>query len=582
MFHKREFSKTGSASLPVPKYVPEAAQNLVMSQKEKEALESQGKDKDVRRVNALVVRAVAESLKSSLGPQGLEKMLIDPYLNVTITSDGSTMLRNLEVRHPTVKILVDAARTMYKEVGDGTTSMIVLASELIWRAKDLMQKGIAPATIEGGYRAAMSRTLEIYSDMAIRIDPMDVKKLKEVAMTAIAGKSMFQDEEKLASFSVEAVLAAAYKASSGYTVDLEDVGIEKKKGESGNDTMLIKGLALERRVLHSSMPKLITDAKIAILNRPLAIELKPKDEENGGTWRVTKMKFKIDSVEKLQSSTAQKQKLFEGWVEKIATCGANVVVCRRHIDDLAQFLLGRRGILAVAHVRQPEIFKLAKASGGRIVEDFDEITSSDLGSAKTVEERIMGPGPAEPWVFIEGCRNPKSYTILVRGGTKTIVDASEKLVRNALSAVRNAVINPRILPGGGAPELQAARRIRTWAARGLPSREQLPAITYADALEEIPSTLARNAGMDAIDALVELRSHHARGASTMGIDAFSQKIGDTEARSIYDTLTVREQMIKSASELALVIIRIDQILASTKPVKQGKRIDRKKEKEKGS
>ena len=576
MFHKREFSKTGSASLPVPKYVPEAAQNLVMSQKEKEALESQGKDKDVRRVNALVVRTVAESLKSSLGPQGLDKMLIDPFLNVTITNDGSTMLRNLEVRHPTVKILVDAARTMYKEVGDGTTSMIVLASELIWRAKDLMQKGIAPATIEAGYRAAMSRTLEIYSDMAIRIDPMDVKKLKEVAMTAIAGKSMFQDEEKLASFSVEAVLAAAYRASSGYTVDLEDVGIEKKKGESRNDTMLIKGLALERKVLHSSMPKLITDAKIAILNRPLAIELEPK--ENGGTWRVTEMKFKIDSVEKLQTSTAQKQKLFEGWVEKIATCGANVVVCRRHIDDLAQFLLGRRGILAVAHVRQPEIFKLAKASGGRIVEDFDEITSSDLGSAKTVEERIMGPGPAEPWVFIEGCRNPRSYTILVRGGTKTIVDASEKLVRNALSAVRNAVVNPRILPGGGAPELQAARRIRSWAARGLPSREQLPAITYADALEEIPSTLARNAGMDTIDTLVELRSHHARGASTMGIDAFSQKIGDTQTRSIYDTLTVREQMIKSASELALVIVRIDQILASTKPVKQGKRIDRKKEK----
>lgn len=563
-----------------PKYVPEAAPNLVMSQKEKEALESQGKDKDVRRVNALVVRTVAESLKSSLGPQGLEKMLIDPYLNVTITSDGSTMLRNLEVRHPTVKILVDAARTMYKEVGDGTTSMIVLASELIWRAKDLMQKGIAPATIEGGYRAAMSKTLEIYSDMAIRIDPMDVKKLKEVAITAIAGKSMFQDEEKLASFSVEAVLAAAYKASSGYTVDLEDVGIEKKKGESRNDTMLIKGLALEREVLHSSMPKLIRDAKIAILNRPLAIEMEPK--ENGGTWRVTEMKFKIDSVEKLQTSTSQKQKLFEGWVEKIATCGANVVVCRRHIDDLAQFLLGRRGILAVAHVRQPEIFKLAKASGGRIVEDFDEITSSDLGSAKTVEERIMGPGPARPWVFIEGCRNPRSYTILVRGGTKTIVDASEKLVRNALSTVRNAVINPRILPGGGAPELQAARRIRTWAARGLPSREQLPAITYADALEEIPSTLARNAGMDAIDTLVELRSHHARGASTMGIDAFSQRIGDTEARSIYDTLTVREQMIKSASELALVIIRIDQILASTKPLAHGKRIDRKKEKEKGS
>jgi chaperonin GroEL (HSP60 family) len=547
-----------------------------MSQKEKEALESQGKDKDVRRVNALVVRTIAEYMKSSLGPHGLDKMLIDPYLNVIITNDGSTMLRNLEVRHPTVKILVDAARTMYKEVGDGTTSMIVLASELIWRAKNLMEKGIAPATIESGYRAAMIRTLKIYSDMAIRIDPRDAKKLKEVAMTAIAGKSMFQDEENLASFAVEAVLAAAYRASSGYAVDLEDVGIEKKTGESRNDTMLIKGLALEREVLHSSMPKLIRDAKIAILNRPLAIEIEPKEE--GGTWRVTEMKFKIDSVEKLQTSTAQKQKLFEGWVEKIAACGANVVVCRRHIDDLAQFLLGRRGILAVAHVRQPEIFKLAKASGGRIVEDFDEITSSDLGSAKTVEERIIGPGPAKPWVFIEGCRNPRSYTILVRGGTKTIVDASEKIVRNALSAVRNAVINPRILPGGGAPELQSARRIRSWAARGLPSREQLPAIAYADALEEIPSTLARNAGMDAIDTLVELRSHHARGASTMGIDAFSQRIGDAEARSIYDTLTVREQMIKSASELALVIIRIDQILASTKPLAHGKRIDRKKEK----
>jgi chaperonin GroEL (HSP60 family) len=547
-----------------------------MSQKEKEALESQGKDKDARRVNAIVVRTVGEYVKSSLGPHGLDKMLIDPYLNVIITNDGSTMLRNLEVRHPTVKMLVDAARTMYKEVGDGTTSMIVLVSELIWRAKDLMEKGIAPATIEDGYRAAMIRTLGIYSDMATRIDPMDVKKLKEVALTAIAGKSMLQDEEKLASFAVEAVLAAAYRASSGYTVDLEDVGIEKKKGESLNDTMLIKGLALEREVLHSSMPKLIRDAKIAILNRPLAIEMEPK--EDGGTWRVTEMKFKIDSVEKLQTSIPQKQKLFEGWVEKIAACGANVVVCRRHIDDLAQFLLGRKGILAVAHVRQPEIFKLAKASGGRIVEDIDEITSSDLGSAKTVEERIIGPGPAKPWVFIEGCRNPRSYTILVRGGTKSNVDASERLVRNALSAVRNAVINPRILPGGGAPELQSARRIRSWAARGLPSREQLPAIAYADALEEIPSSLARNAGMDVINTLVELRSHHARGASTMGIDALSQRIGDAEARSIYDTLTVREQMIKSASELAMVIIRIDQILASTKPLAHGKRIDRKKEK----
>jgi chaperonin GroEL (HSP60 family) len=532
-----------------------------MSQKEKEALENQAKE--LRRVNALVVRAFAESLKSSLGPQGLDKMVIDPYLNVTITNDGSTWLRYLDVRHPTAKILVDAARTMYKEVGDGTTSMIVLASELIWRATDLTRKGVAPATIQDGYSAAMNRALKVYSDMAMRIDPMDARKLKGVALTAIAGKSMFQDEDRLAGFAVEAVLAAAYKASSGYMVDLEDIGIEKKHGGSHNDSMLVKGLAIaEREVAHSSMPKMIKDARIAILNRPIAIELKPKDVDSG-KWTKTEMKFRVDSVEKLRSSMVQQERLFEGWVEKIANCGTNVVVCRRHIDDLAKFLLGRRSILAVEHVRQPEIFKLAKASGGQIVEDLDEITASDLGSADTVQERDMGP--PRPWIFIEGCKNPRSYTIVIRGGTKTGVEASEKCVRNALSAVRNAVINPKILPGGGAPEVEAARRIRTWAERHLPGQEQLPATVFADALEEIPSALAKNAGMDPIDTLVRLRSHHARGASSAGIDGFTQEIDNTATRSIYDTLTVREQMIKSASELALTIVRIDMILASTKP-----------------
>jgi chaperonin GroEL (HSP60 family) len=546
-----------------------------MSQTEKEALESQ--TNEVRRINALVVRAFAEALKSSLGPQGLDKMLIGPHKNVTITNDGSTWLRYLmnEVRHPTAKMLVDAARTMYKEVGDGTTSMIVLASELIWRARSLTEKGVAPSTIETGYSAAMNKTLKIYSDLAMRIDPMDTKKLKAVAMTAIAGKSMLTDEDQLASFAVEAVLAAAYKASSGYRVDLEDVGIEKKEGESGNETMLIKGLAIaEREVAHPSMPKLITNARIAILNRPLAIELKPKDTElagGGGTWTLTDMKFKVDSVEKLQSSIVQKERLLEGWVEKIASSGANVVVCRRHIDNLAKFLLGRRGILAVEHVRQPEIFKLAKASGGRIVEGFDEIAASDLGSADTVQERDMGP--PKPWLFIEGCKNPRSYTLVIRGGTKTVVESSERSLRNALSAVRNAVINPKILPGGGAPEAEAARRIRIWAA-SLPGREQLPASIFADALEEIPSALARNAGMDAINTLVRLRSRHSRGESMTGIDGFAQEIGNTAARSIYDTLTVKEQVIKSAGELALTIIRIDMILASTKPQTEKHRLSR--------
>lgn len=534
-----------------------------MSQTEKQALESQ--TNEIRKINALVARAFAESLKSSLGPQGLDKMLIDPHMNVTITNDGSTWLRHLErqVRHPTAKILIDAARTMYKEVGDGTTSMIILASELIWRAKSLSEKGVAPSTVETGYGAAMNRTLKVYSDLAMRISPMDTKKLKGVAMTAIAGKSMLGDEDQLASFAVEAVLAAAYKTSSGYKVDLEDVGIEKKPGESRDDTMLIKGLAIaDREVVHSSMPKLITNARIAILNRPLAIELKPKDTEPG-TWTHTDMKFKVDSVEKLQSSIVQKERLLEGWVEKIASSGANVVVCRRHIDDLAKFLLGRRRILAVEHVRQPEIFKLAKASGGRIVEDFDEITASDLGSADTVQERDMGP--PRPWLFIEGCKNPRSHTIVIRGGTKTVVESSERSLQIALSAVRNAVINPKILPGGGAPEAEAARRIRTWAARRLPGQEQLPATMFADALEEIPSALAKNAGMDPIDTLVRLRSDHARGASSAGIDGPTQEIDNTATRSIYDTLTVKEQMIKSAGELALTIVRIDMILASTKP-----------------
>ncbi len=516
--------------------------------------------RDARRTNILAARVIAEALASSLGPRGMDKLLVDSFGSATITGDGATILKEMDVQHPAAKMLVEVAKAQDDEVGDGTTTVVVLAGEFLKNAGELLEQDIHPSIIVDGFEKALSKALEIIDEVAIKVDPTDREMLKKIAMTALSSKVVAEYKEFLANLAVEAILTVAEKENGRFKVDLDNVKVEKKKGESIEETVLVRGIVLDKEVVHPGMPKRIEKAKIALLDCPLEIE-KPE-------WSA---KIHVTSPEQLKAFLDQEADMLKRMVDKIASVGANVVFCQKGIDDMAQHFLAKKGIMAVRRVKKSDMEKLARATGARIVTSIDDLTPDDLGYAELVEERKVGE---DKMVFVEGCKNPRAVTILVRGGAEHIVDEAERAIHDALCVVRNVLREPKIVAGGGAIEIEIARRLREFA-KTLPSKEQLAVMRYADALETIPAILAQNAGIEPVDAIVELRSRHEKGEIWAGVEVLSGKITDMYKAGIIEPAIVKKQTIKSATEAAVMILRIDDIIAAAPPKEKEK--ERKEE-----
>ncbi len=510
---------------------------------------NRSRGKEAQHTNIMAAKIVAESVRSSLGPKGMDKMLVDSFGDVTITSDGRTILDEMDIQHPAAKMMVEVAKTQDNEAGDGTTTAVIICGELLNKAEELIEKNVHPTIIIDGYRKASEKALEVLEKMAIPVDINSQDYAKKAAMTSMASKLVADYREYLADLAVKAILAVAEKTGDKYKVDVEDVKVEKKPGESMQDTKLIQGIVLDKDVSHSGMPKRVEKAKIALLDAALEIEKTEFDA-----------KINIESPEQMEAFLKQEEDMLREMVEKIVKVGANVVLCEKGVDDMVQHFLARKGILAVRRIKKSDMEKLAKATGGKIVTKLDAITADDLGYANLVEERKIGE---DKMTFIEGCKHPRAVTILIRGGTERIVDEAERSVHDALCVVRDIVEEPKIVAGGGSPELEVSRQLKKYAET-LPGREQLAVRGFAEALESIPTALTENAGLDPIDVLSELRARHEKGETWAGIEVVSGKVQDMSKAGVFEPLAVKKQIIKSGTEAATMLLKIDDVIAAGK------------------
>ena len=506
--------------------------------------------KDARRSNIYAARVIAEALASSLGPRGMDKLLVDSFGNATITGDGATILKEMEVQHPAAKMLVEVAKAQDDEVGDGTTSVVVLSGKLLESANELLDQEIHSTIITEGYEKAMEQAVKVIDEIAEKIDPLDKNVLKKIAMTALSSKIVSEYKDFLADLVVDAALQVVSEKDGKYTFSLDEVKIEKKKGESLEESQLVKGIVLDKEVVHPAMPRRIENAKIALLDTPLEVE-KPE-------WTA---KINVTDPEQLRLFLEQEAQILKKMVDKIKESGANVVFCQKGIDDVAQHYLAKAGILAVRRVKKSDMEKLARATGARIVTKIEDLSSDVLGSAELVEERKVAD---EKMVFVEGCPNPKAVTILLRGGAEHVVDEAERAIHDALSVVRNVIREPKIVAGGGAVEIEVALKLKEFA-KTLPSKEQLAVIKYAEAVESIPEILAQNAGLEPVDIIAELRKRHSEAEKWAGINVYSGKIENTMDVGVIEPASVKKQVFKSATEAAIMILRIDDIIAAVPP-----------------
>jgi thermosome len=510
---------------------------------------SQTKGRDAQKNNITAAKLIAEIVRTSLGPRGMDKMLVDSLGDVTITNDGATILKEIDVQHPAAKMMVEISKATDNEVGDGTTSVVVLAGALIEKAEELINKDVHPTIIVDGYRKSAAKTIEVLNSTAQRIDGNEKAELIRIARTSMQTKIVSREAEDLAAIVVGAALSVAEKTDTGFRMDVDDIKVEKKAGGSIRDTKMIKGIVLDKEVVHGGMPKRVEKAKIALVNAAFEIEKTEFDA-----------KINISSPDQMKMFLEEENKMLKGMVDKIIKAGANVVVCQKGIDDIAQHYLAKAGILAVRRVKESDMTKMSRATGARMVNNLDDLTAKDLGAADLVEERKV---ETDKWVFIEGCKHPKSVTILIRGGSQRVVDEADRSVHDALMVSKDVLEKPAIVAGGGAPEAYAAARLREWAST-LSGREQLAAEKFAEALEVIPLALAENAGMDPIDSLTELRAKQSKGSKWTGVDARNARIADMSKLDVVEPLAVKEQIIKSATEAASMILRIDDVIASSK------------------
>ena len=508
----------------------------------------QQKGRDAQKNNIAAAKLVAELVRTSLGPRGMDKMLVDSLGDVTITNDGATILKEIDVQHPAAKMMVEISKTVDNEVGDGTTSSVVFAGSLLAKAEELLDKDVHATVIIDGYQAAADKALSLLAELAKSVDPQEKEILLKIAKTSMESKLVSEDSTMLSKLVVDAILQVSEKQGESNKVDLDNIKVEKKAGGSIRNTSLIKGIVLDKEVVHSGMPTKIEKAKIAIVNAPLEIEKTEMSAE-----------IRITDPTQMQMFLEEENRMLKAMVDKISEVGANVLICQKGIDDIAQHYLAKIGILAVRRVKESDMTKLAKATGGRISTNLDDLTSKDLGSAEHVEQKKV---ETDKWVFIEGCRNPRAVTLLLRGGSQRVVDEVDRSLHDALMVVKDVIEKPAVVAGGGAPEEYLASGLKDWADR-FEGREQLAIKKFAEALEIIPLTIAENAGMDPIDTMVTLRAKQSQGKKWTGIDARNTRIADMYSLDIIEPVAVKEQIIKSATEAACMILRIDDVIASS-------------------
>ncbi len=505
--------------------------------------------RDARGSNIMAARIVSEAVKTSLGPKGMDKMLVDSFGDVTITNDGATMLKEMDVQHPAAKMMVEVSKTQDDEVGDGTTSVVILTGELLGKATELMEKKVHPTVIIDGFRQAEEQALKILDDISEKVDPKDKKMLKKVSKTTMASKLVSGHSDYLSNIAVDAILQIAETSNGSYKADLDMVKIEKKPGASITDTKLIQGLIIDKEVVHDGMPKLVKEAKIGLLNAAMEIEKTEFDS-----------KISIQTPDEMQAYLDQEEQMLRDMVKQVKASGINVLFCQKGIDDMVQHFLSREGILAARRLKKSDMDALAKATGAKVVNAVEQLSSEDAGYAKLVEERKISE---DKMIFVEGCKNPKAVSILIRGGTERVVDEAERSLHDALSVVKDVVQDPYIVAGGGAPEIEVARLLRDYAEK-LAGRERLAVAAFADALESIPITLAENSGMDPIDAISEMQSSHAKGKKWTGVNGYDGKVTDMAKIDVYEPKVVKAQAIKSATEAATMLLKIDDIIAVSK------------------
>jgi thermosome len=511
---------------------------------------NRSRGREAQHGNITAAKTVAESIRSALGPKGMDKMLVDNFGDVTITSDGRTILDEMDIQHPAAKMLVEVAKTQDKEAGDGTTSAVIIAGELLNKAEELIDKNIHPTIIIDGYRKAAEKALETLEKIAIPVDLKSQDYLIKAATTSMGSKLVAEYKDYLADLAVKAILAVAEKQADGtYRADVDDVKVEKKTGESLKETSLINGIVLDKEIVHSGMPKRLENAKIALLDASLENEKTQLDA-----------KINIESPDQIEAFLKEEETMLKDMVGKILASGANVVICQKGIDDMAQHFLARKGVIAIRRAKKSDMEKLARATGGKIVSNIDALSASDLGFAALVEERKTGD---DKMTYVEGCKNPKSVTLLIRGGTQRMTAEAERSIHDALCVVRDLIEEPKIVAGGGAPEMEMANVLKKYA-QTMPGREQLAVRIFAESLEAIPVTLAENAGLDPVDMLSELRARHEKGETWAGIDVLGGKVQDMTKINVYEPLVVKKQIIKSATEAATMILKIDDVIASGK------------------
>lgn len=504
--------------------------------------------RDAQHQSIMAARQVSEHVRSTLGPRGIDKMLVDDLGDITITNDGATIVDKLNVEHPAAKMIVEVAKTQDDEVGDGTTTAVVLAGEFLNGAEKLLDQGIHASVIAEGYRLAASKSYEFLDRISKDISISDKNLLKKIALTVMTGKGAEHVREHLAELAVMAVKHVAEEENGRITVDLDDIKLEKKEGESISDSELVEGVIIDKERAHPRMPRKIENARILLLD--VAIEVKKTE---------TDAKIQIGSPEQLESFLKQEEEMLKKMVSQIKESKANVLFCQKGIDDLAQHFLAKNGIFAVKNVNESDMKKLARATGAKIVTSLEDLSENDLGEARLVEEQKIA---GDELTFVRECKNPKAVSLFIRGGTEHVVDEAERSIKDAIGGVASAIEEGRVVSGGGAPEIELAKKLREYADK-VGGREQLAINEFANALEIIPRTLADSAGIDAIDALVRLRTEHEKNPD-IGLDVFKCRYVDMWKYGVIEPLKIKTQAIKSASEATIMILRIDDVIAASK------------------
>jgi archaeal chaperonin len=505
------------------------------------------KGKDARENNIMAAIAIADAAKTTLGPKGMDKMLVDSLGDVVITNDGATILKEIDVEHPAAKMIIEVAKSQDQECGDGTTTAVILTGELLKNARTLLEKHIHPTVINEGYKLAADKAIEILTNISLPIKEHDSERLHQISITAMSSKGSMQSKEVLAKVIVDAVTSVSEKINGKTVVDLDNILIQKQQGATVDATTLVKGIILDKEPVHEGMSKHIKNAKIALINQ--AFEVKKTEVD---------ARIQIQEPSQFQAFLDEEERMIQKMVDKVSETGANVLICGKGIDDLAQYLFAKKGIYAVRRVKESDMVKISKATGAKLISYTEELSKADLGQAGLVEERKFGD---DHFTFITDCKNPKAVSILLRGGTEHVVDELNRAVHDSLSVVKIALEDGKITVGGGAAATEIAMGLRQYAP-SIGGRQQMAIDSFSHAIEGIPKILASNAGLDPIDIMLELRNQHKNGKKHAGINVMKGKVDDMLKEEVIEPLQLGIQEIQSASEAATMILRIDDVIAS--------------------